>query len=257
MKLLDKYKLHTHQIHAIKDFFKIIKNKNEHDIKGMIVSHQMGLGKTLTSLYIVMLMANKFKNSINLYVCPKTIIDEVVRDTKKFFGNKFKILIAHRDYMNTNELTYKLISSYNLVITTYEGITSSYTCNEYHNYQRIYNENDKYFTCAPYIPCVSNYDNSFGRSIFHDLAWNLIISDESQKMGNIKTKRSVAMLSLLGKYKLCLTGTSIRNEPGELLTQFKFIGLKKNIKVKDWLKYFIDNKLTKFMSIRDFDNTNI
>ena len=63
MKLLDKYKLHTHQIHAIKDFFKIIKNKNEHDIKGMIVSHQMGLGKTLTSLYIVMLMANKF-NSI-------------------------------------------------------------------------------------------------------------------------------------------------------------------------------------------------
>ena len=254
VSLNKKYKLHKHQKDAIKKYLSIFKSKNNYGINGMIVSHEMGLGKTLTALYLTTMMNKKVKCKKNLYVCPKTIMTEVVRDAKKFFGDSFKILIAHRDFMDVSKLSVRKISKYDMVITTYEAVTSSYNYDRYKYLSSIFR--DRHYYASDINKERINY-RCKGVSCFHKIDWNLLFADESQKMGNIKNLRSKAMLSLMGHRKLCLTGTSMRNNPGELLTQFKFIGLNKPVKVKDWYDYFIKNKLTKYMSIRDFQNTDI
>ena len=53
--------------------------------------------------------------------------------------------------------------------------------------------------------------------------WQTIVADEAQAFKNANTKRSKAMMSLQGAYRIITTGTPIENHLGELWNLFRFI----------------------------------
>ena len=55
------------------------------------------------------------------------------------------------------------------------------------------------------------------------IAWQTIVADEAQAFKNANTKRSKAMMSLQGEYRIITTGTPIENHLGELWNLFRFI----------------------------------
>jgi superfamily II DNA or RNA helicase len=53
--------------------------------------------------------------------------------------------------------------------------------------------------------------------------WQTIVADEAQAFKNANTKRSKAMMSLQGAYRIITTGTPIENHLGELWNLYRFI----------------------------------
>ncbi|MEL6552180.1 MAG: DEAD/DEAH box helicase [Cyanobacteria bacterium J06621_11] len=56
-----------------------------------------------------------------------------------------------------------------------------------------------------------------------DVNWQTIVLDEAQAIKNAATKRSRAVMSLQGNFKIIMTGTPIENHLGELWNLFQFI----------------------------------
>jgi len=58
-----------------------------------------------------------------------------------------------------------------------------------------------------------------------DAANKLLVFDESQRMGRLESKRSHLVDEIVGKKKLFMTGTPIRNDPSELIPILRGLGL--------------------------------
>jgi superfamily II DNA or RNA helicase len=59
--------------------------------------------------------------------------------------------------------------------------------------------------------------------LFKDLRWHTIVLDEAQAIKNAHTRRSQAVMSLRGDFRMAATGTPLENHLGELWNLFRFI----------------------------------
>lgn len=59
--------------------------------------------------------------------------------------------------------------------------------------------------------------------MLQEIEWHTIVADEAQSFKNPGTRRSQAMMSLRGDFRLIATGTPIENHLGELWNLFRFI----------------------------------
>ncbi len=59
--------------------------------------------------------------------------------------------------------------------------------------------------------------------LLQEIQWNTIVADEAQSFKNPATRRSQAMMSLQGNFRMAATGTPIENHLGELWNLFRFI----------------------------------
>jgi SNF2 family DNA or RNA helicase len=76
--------------------------------------------------------------------------------------------------------------------------------------------------------------NIIGHELLHNYYWHRIVTDESQTLCNAKTKTFLAICSLVGKYKLCLTGTPIRNTDTDAWSLLFFCGYSKIDNPRKW-----------------------
>ncbi len=79
-------------------------------------------------------------------------------------------------------------------------------------------------SAGPYDLVVCSYgllQSEIGR--INKVDWQTIVADEAQAFKNANTKRSKAMMSLQGAYRIITTGTPIENHLGELWNLFRFI----------------------------------
>jgi SNF2 family DNA or RNA helicase len=60
-------------------------------------------------------------------------------------------------------------------------------------------------------------------ALFKDVRWHTIVLDEAQAIKNAHTRRSQAVMSLRGDFRMVATGTPLENHLGELWNLFRFI----------------------------------
>lgn len=222
---------------------------------GGIIHLEMGLGKTLLSLYYCYLfLQNNMKGKI-LVVVPKILVEEWKRCYEKFFPeNSINILFAP---------TKKFLPSttdFSIIVTTYNVLISLNKDEEH--YQKYifpnivsYNGKNKYIK----LPKLNSTEN-FGDSLY-SIVFDIIIADESQNFANSKTQLFEYVISLKGKSKWCLSGTPIKNYNTDIWSQLRFCGFDTIKTAKDWALRCDDDLLKeeymKYIFTLKYQDTNI
>lgn len=188
MTSFGKLKLYDHQIETIKQMTIL-----ENEFGGGILSHDMGLGKTITAISC-MKQRGKINGLPNLIICPLSVLTHWKREIVKVYSPiKQNILIYHGKDRDKH-----IIRNYDYIISTY--------------YSLVTNELEQY-------------------------KWGYIAIDEAHILRN-GTKDSdiqkripklcfgAFRISSQGIYKWCITGTPYNNRINDIVSLFKFLGIK-------------------------------
>lgn len=219
MSCKDDVSLYDHQVSSIRWMIEREKNPH-HGVKGGILALSMGLGKTLTS--IMLILCTLKKGQPTLVVTSKPIMEEWKKNIEKFFGKRVRALYLHNDYCETS--TIENVSNYNIVVTTYDvvcNISTKYIekCLERDERDRIIGIHLAKFPSRKTKPC--------GADLIYTTRWMRVITDESQRFNNSKTKLFKAMMAICATNRWCITGTPVRNSHSDMYSLFKFLGFTK------------------------------
>ena len=237
--------LYDHQIKAI---IRILENENKSNLPtsfgmcGSIINLTQGLGKTLVALSASLMAPEIEKNGIkfpDLIVCSKSILSVWKASIEKFFDcNKIKILYYNKEYCENEEITRNDIINYNFVVVTYDTIL---VASKRKNSKGIefWKEtcdvsNGKVISIHTRKRYQSDDVSAIGLDVLFRTPWERVICDESQRFANPDTHIFRAMMSVYGKYKLCLSGTPIVNTGIDLWSQLRFCGYLKVCKKDAW-----------------------
>lgn len=87
--------------------------------KGGILNLEAGMGKTFTSLTY----QNISYSARNLVICNKALLSVWKKECKKFYGDRFQVLLAHKEGDgDIRNYTKDTIELYDVVVTTYECV---------------------------------------------------------------------------------------------------------------------------------------
>lgn len=212
--LEDGFSLFDHQ----RETLEWIQRKEESEMKGGIVSLEMGMGKTLIALSTVYLTRER---GPTLFLCNKSLLSTVAFDAQKFFGKRLKVLLLHRGvYGDPVLLCQSVMNEHDVVLMTYDTLVGL----------------DKKKSLA-------------------ELRWHRIVADESQRFSNKKTRLYKTLEKLNAPCRLCLTGTPIKNYESDLHAQLLFCGLDPTIK---WsYQTYTQLKLSRHVFLMSFADTDV
>jgi SNF2 family DNA or RNA helicase len=262
--LNEPYKLFDYQkktIDWIRERERACEKNHQYGIRGCMVSLTMGLGKTLVSLYHI-LSAEKGEYP-TLVVSSKTIMSEwKSQGIDKFFsGTKLKVLFYHRDYIDENilmNITSQNIKKCDIVFTTYDVCIGAYKQFDLTNQHIFKHDDDGTIQINERTERSITRPDVAGYSFIYQTPWNRIICDESQKFANPNTICYRAMMGLIGKYKMCLTGTPIRNYDADIWSQLRFIGYLGITTKQKWKhSYFLEHNLITFIKQMNYDEAKV
>lgn len=253
-------KLFGHQLRALR-FLRGANSKFNSDptrargMCGTILMMRMGLGKTATALAHAMMCPRPAcpgnvhgENGFpTLVVASKTVMTMWQLDGfEKFLEvDQVKVLYLHKDWMRADDidrLDRATIVRYDFVVTTYDVVLTLSrrypgTMTSVLEFGRagVWGENpnsvkDVHVRTRPH----ADHPTWTGLKVLYGTPWELVIADESQRFANQKTKTFRAMMGLYGRYKLCLTGTPIRNYRTDLWSQFRWMGYNGVRKAQQW-----------------------
>lgn len=265
-------------------------NVSVHGLCGSIIKLEMGLGKTLTAAATSLLSPKMYdepqskgstllgmKQIIPLHgekgfpiliIASKTVIQMWKRDGfEKFFTKDVKVLYLHKTFMSEAEI--KLIDReeivrYDFVVTSYDFVVSASKIND------DWKDNIEYagkksegkilsVHCRKRIQ-ADNPDVTGARILFFT-PWERAIFDESQRFANPDTVIYRSMMSIYARYKLCLTGTPIRNYDTDIWAQLRICGYNGVYRKLQWKKqgciFMKNHNLNKAILSIDYKDTNI
>lgn len=249
--LKQEYKLYPHQEEALEWLNNL---PNNHGMRGGIVSYTMGLGKTLLGLVYAVDVSRKL-NSPSLVICPKTVMYEWMSNSDTFLQN-VNIVFMHTDFnKKSKKLSWKDIEKTDVVVTTYDTCLSGYRswCSKnpgYKEYNIVRGEDgllkDKIIETKEMYNAYQSQqqrDNAknkrntgIGYELIFSTFWSCVISDESQRFANPRTKTYGVLMSIYGERKCCLTGTPIRNYNTDLWAQLRYLGFTKIYTARQWTR---------------------
>jgi len=145
-----------------------------------ILADDMGLGKTIQAISV---LSDNSGDSVNLVICPKTLLFNWAEEIKKF--NKNMHFMIYEGSQKERKLILENLNV-NILIASYSIIQ-----NDLEQLQEI------------------NFD--------------YIILDEAQHIKNSAALRTKAVKKLSGKHKIALSGTPVENNPTELWSIFDFL----------------------------------
>ncbi len=243
------YSLYDHQLKTISWMLRR-ESENHQGIYGGVVGLEMGLGKTLTSISLC-LMKYKSSQAPTLIVTTKTVMSEWKQNIEKFYGNRLNVIYFHKDYLKNNIhlLTRKDLKKVHFVVTTYEYATS--VCGKGFMERALGRDQHGRIIDVQVVDSPSS-KQSKGENLLYTTRWERIITDESQRFNNSKTRCFKAMMNLCGRNRWCLSGTPIRNKETDMFSLMRFLGYTGCEKEKEWNqeKYHYDklNKCVMFMT---------
>lgn len=211
-------------------------------IGGGILCLTMGLGKTRSMLVLSQLE----KNNKTLIICSKTLLDEWCIEIKKIFDidvysgelveDKPKVLLFHQEFSkNIKNMTVEDILKYDIILTTYDvvskgdAICSASEDTFVRGFEGLHKDK-----IVSYKRKTKPTPGLHGQCVLFSIKWDHIITDESQKFCNDKTKVFRAVCALVGKYKWCLTGTPCKNADKDMWSLLWFCGFDIVDNPKDW-----------------------
>lgn len=234
-------------------------NTAHHGIRGGILCAEMGLGKTLTaqSLIAVDLARQRRDRQVTLVLCEKSLMRTWSKDFEKFFGPSIKVLFFHKDLMKPQRLfdqsTADSLSLYDVIVTTYDVVLSAAKCA---NLVSTKGRKGRHREPRKPMGPTGEASRSGGIALFY-MDWWRIIADESHKI-SIGTKLFEALQSLRSSRRLCLTGTPIRNNARDLLSQFRFLNLDVGVTEKMWnLEMYRHLRLDTCLFQMDYESAEI
>ncbi|KAI1847465.1 hypothetical protein JX265_013970 [Neoarthrinium moseri] len=185
--------------------------------KGGILADAMGLGKTITTLALIMTrppvaLCNSFP-APTLVVAPTALLDQWESEAadKVMIQYRLKILNAHR-----HKCTYDELRSCDLVLTSYGKLRNEMYALDQHLKVRS-------------VECGEQLSDDLGdrfpfmapQSLFYR-----IILDEAQVVKNAKTDVARAVRKIRAEYRWCLTATPMMNSVNELAALLQFLRIE-------------------------------
>lgn len=211
--LLDGFCTMPHQQRAL-DQIRQWEEQPHQSIAGGIAAAEMGLGKTFIATKRTVDTWSA-ENGATLYVCNKSLMRSAAMDMCKFYGGSIRVLMY-----NEHHLGKRPFRSFNartpfknhVIVVTYDTIVSLA------NQASLIELGAKRYTDL--LPAAT---------AFFEHPWFRIIADESQRMSNPKSKVYQSMTSFKRGYRLCLTGTPMRNYTEDVFSQLFFCGYHSDV----------------------------
>lgn len=222
VSLLGQHALYPHQAEAV-SWCRMREETPLHGIRGGLLNMEMGTGKTLTALALIQSYQNEMvalgqqKPTATLYVCHKSYIQEIENDWKKFFGPSLRVLFF---------LKYKLGDMFwrfnagthtrnDVIVTTYDTFLIL----------------SKALTPSDPPDGMSSLRQHVAQA-FYSTPWVRVVMDESHCLSSTRSKTSQCIKQLRPGFRLCMSGTPMRNRELDLYSQFEACGLNIRLKPK-------------------------
>jgi SNF2 family DNA or RNA helicase len=154
---------------------------------GACLADDMGMGKTIQVLSLLLVLKRQGKGRPSLLVAPTSLLANWASEAERF-APSLKLLIAHPSLMPASELkglTHERLQDLDVVVTSYGSLLR--------------------------IPGLM------------ETGWNLVVLDEAQAIKNPAAKQTRAVKRLNAGSRLALTGTPVENRLGDLWSIFDFI----------------------------------
>jgi SNF2 family DNA or RNA helicase len=239
-------------------------------IRGGILKLSMGLGKTLTSqvyaLSTTLALPKESKKPI-LVVCSLTCMSDVWQRELESKFEGLKILYLHASKTSPDEieeLTRSNIKKYDIVVTTYDFLKTVDREYKYHEQGAVWRGTGATKTILR-LDCRTPRDtkktNNGGACVLYETVWTHLILDESQVFANPGTKTYHSIISVVAKYKWCLTGTPVRNYNTDVWAQLRVLGYDGCPQASDWRSkgeaIFQSQELSRFILSMDYKDAGI
>lgn len=171
---------------------------------GGILADDMGLGKTIQVISLI--MADKALGRRNsgvadatLILAPVSVMSNWSTQMKRHLKPEHALRVMFWHGIRKEPITSKQIENYDVVISTYESVSS-----------------DWYSQKNTTLPRKSGP---------FSITWRRVILDEGHNIRNPKAKKTIAVSNLLAQSRWSLTGTPIINNLKDLYSQVRFLRL--------------------------------
>jgi len=209
--------------------------------KGGILADDMGLGKTVQT--IALFYANPSphqslsppaldvngnrQNRSNDYrmiliVCPVSLFNTWEEELKNRVkpGSRFRVYRHHSSNKRRIKSTKLLQQSADVVLCSYNGLTTEYKKIENFNKKR-----DALIQAGDFPAAARLNRNALNTPLF-DIKWHRVVLDEAHTIKNKMSQASIAAVYLDSKYRLALTGTPMQNKLEELYPLVRFLHIE-------------------------------
>ncbi|KAF3044693.1 hypothetical protein E8E12_009141 [Didymella heteroderae] len=198
------WKRHSRMPHAFTNVATNYSMTNPQLASGGILADDMGLGKTIQLISLIMADRELGRRAsgvadATLILAPVSVMSNWSTQMKTHIKPEHALRIMFWHGTRKEPITPKHIENYDVVISTYESVSS-----------------DWYFQKSTALPRKSGP---------FSITWRRVILDEGHNIRNPKAKKTVAVSNLLAQSRWSLTGTPIINNLKDLYSQVRFLRL--------------------------------
>ncbi|WUR05070.1 DNA repair protein RAD16 [Vairimorpha necatrix] len=167
-----------------------MKSREKSDIKGGILADQMGMGKTIQTIGLLLLGTS---SDVNLIILPSIALNQWIEEIERHAPGMFNIMKNYGNLkMKTETYQKNQNKKIDIILTTYGTVENEYRRKS---------------------------------GILYSMEYTRIILDEAHYVKDSRSKTSSAISLLKSKYRWALTGTPVQNRVGDLLSLVKFLKL--------------------------------
>lgn len=189
-----------------------LKNQEESKTKGGILADDMGLGKTIQAIALIVSRPSEDAACrTTLIIAPVSLLSQWKKEIedKVFARNKLSVYVYHG---GKAKVSFAFLSGHDIVLTTYGKLGSELKIKtEYDEKRQMY-------------PNTQIPPPKTGLALLGENSkWYRVILDEAQQIKNRNTKGALAAHTIKSQYRLCMTGTPMMNNIGELFSLIRFL----------------------------------
>ncbi|KAF1845826.1 uncharacterized protein K460DRAFT_286410 [Cucurbitaria berberidis CBS 394.84] len=175
---------------------------------GGILADDMGLGKTIQTIALIMADRALGRRAgdacgATLILAPVSVMSNWSTQMKKHIKEEHALRVMFWHGTRKETITPKQIENYDVVISTYESVSS-----------------DWFSQKSTVLPRKSGP---------YSVKWRRVILDEGHNVRNPKAKKTIAITNLMAQSRWTLTGTPIINNLKDLYSQVRFLRLSGGI----------------------------
>ncbi|KAK8247678.1 helicase SWR1 [Phyllosticta capitalensis] len=175
--------------------------------KGGLLGDEMGMGKTIQAVSLIMSDFDRVKIP-TLVVVPPVALMQWSNEINEYTDGKLKVLVYHGTNTKQKKIftSTKELSKFNVILISYNSLQSIYA---------------KETTGR-----TKGEDIVKQASAIHAMKFHRIVLDEAHCIKTRGTGCAKACFALKSNYKLCLSGTPVQNRVGEFFSLLRFLEVR-------------------------------